>query len=131
MTSEQISLLTDEVTRLEVARQRATDRRDNAKMYFNVSIGLTGLGVVLLIFSGFNPLPLIVLAAGFAGLLLFRERQQDADAEITRLNGQILDRRDKLAQALSNVKAEGTAEEKTEEKAEEKAEEAKEEAKKK
>lgn len=117
MTSEQISLLTDEVTRLEVARQRATDRRDNARMYFNISIGLTVVGALLLLFTGLNPLALIVLVAGFAGLLLMRDRRQDAEAEITRLNGQILDRRDKLAQALAQVK-----EEKAEEKAEEKEE---------
>lgn len=116
MSSEQISLLTDEVTRLEVARQRATDTRDSSRMYFNISIGLTVVGALMVLFTGLNPLALIVLVAGFAGLLIMRNRQQDADAEITRLNGQILDRRDKLAQALAGMKDETVEEVKEEEK---------------
>jgi hypothetical protein len=114
MTSEQISLLTDEVTRLEVARQRATDQRDTARMYFNISIGLMVVGALMLIINLL--LALIVLMAGFAGLLIMRSRQQDADAEITRLNGQILDRRDKLANALAQVKEENVEEAKAEKK---------------
>lgn len=104
MSEESISMLTDEVTRLEVARQKATDVRDSAKNYYTLSIVVAVLGGVLFIFGGFlNPLVWIILVAGIAGVLLSRESRQKADAEITRLNGQILDRRDRLAQALGEV----------------------------
>jgi hypothetical protein len=104
MTEESITMLTDEVTRLEVARQKATDVRDSAKNYYTLSMIVTGLGAVLFIFGNFlNPLVWIILVGGIAGLLLSRESRLKADAEITRLNGQILDRRDRLAQALGEL----------------------------
>jgi Flp pilus assembly protein TadB len=104
MAEESISTLTDEVTRMEVARQKATDVRDNAKNYYTISIVVTVLGAVLFVLGGFlNPLVWIILVAGIAGILLSRESRNKADAEITRLNGQILDRRDRLAQALGEA----------------------------
>lgn len=111
MTEPNVSNLADNVTRLEVSRQKAMDKQESGHREFVGGLVLMAIGVLTLLMFGLNVFTLIIVVVGLLLTVVGHGRQRDGKDEATRLNGKVLEARDDLAKALGEEPAEAVLEE--------------------
>lgn len=111
MTEPNVSNLADNVTRLEVSRQKAMDKQESGHREFVAGLSVMAVGVLLFLVFGLNLVTLIIVVGGLLLAIVGHGRQRDAKDEVARLNGKVLEARDDLAKALGEEPAEVVSDE--------------------